>query len=185
LVSRRAFAEVVRVLLDRDFRFVVIGGTIVEYMLGSEDLGDDVDLFVESPSAVFEEHRYRSLAEEMDWALGYTWLGTPRIVARAGDEEVPVEFYENIHDFYVPQAFIERSTRADIGGVRARMLQLEDHVALKASAGRGSDVERLKEIARLVRKGKLVLDKRKLLDAISEFEDRDVIARRLREVAIL
>ncbi len=185
MVSRRAFAEAVRMLLDRNFRFVVIGGTIIEYAMGSEDLGDDIDLFAESPSVVFEEHLYRSVAEEYGWILGYTWLGTPRIIVRVGGEEVPVEFYENIHDFYIPPAFIERSVRAEIGGVRVRMLQLEDHIVLKASAGRSVDMERLKEVSRLARKGRIPIDRRRLLEAASELEDRDVIIRRLREVALL
>jgi predicted nucleotidyltransferase len=185
MVSRRAFAETLRILLDRGFRFTVIGGSVIEYTMGSKDLGDDIDLFVESPSAVFEESYYRIVAEENGWALGYTWLGTPRIIARIGDEEVPVEFYENIHDFYIPPTFIERSVRVDVEGIRVRMIQLEDHIALKASSGRGIDMERLKEIGRLIKRGKLVVNREKLLEAVSEFEDREVIIRRLKETSII
>lgn len=185
MVSVEAFAEVARILLDKGFRFTVIGGTIVEYALGSRDLGDDIDVFAESPSAVFEVEVYRLVAEENGWPLGYTWLGTPRIIVRVGDEEVPVEFYDNIHDFYIPPSFIERGVRVEIGDVRVKMLTLEDHIVLKANAGRGTDMERLKEIARFARKGRLVIDRRRLVEAASEFEDRDVIIRRLREATIL
>jgi len=185
LVSIAAFTEVARILLDRGFRFTVIGGTVVEYALGSEDLGDDLDLFAESPSVVFEADYYRLVAEENGWPLGYTWLGTPRVIVRVGDEEVPVEFYDNIHDFYIPPAVLERSVRVEIGGLRVKMVTLEDHIVLKANAGRGFDMDRLREIARLAKRGKLKVDRRKLLEAASDFEDRDVIVRRLREVNLL
>lgn len=57
---------------------------MVEHAIGSRDLGDDIDLFAESPSVLFEENYYRRVAEENGWILGYTWLGTPRIIARIG-----------------------------------------------------------------------------------------------------
>ena len=158
---------------------------MVEHAIGSRDLGDDIDLFAESPSVLFEENYYRRVAEENGWILGYTWLGTPRIIARIGDEEVPVEFYDNIHDFYIPPIFIERSVKVNVEGVRVRMIQPEDHIVLKASSGRSIDIERLKEIGRLIKKGRLTVDKAKLLEATSEFEDREVIIRRLKEASII
>lgn len=158
---------------------------MVEHAIGSRDLGDDIDLFAESPSVLFEENYYRRVAEENGWILGYTWLGTPRIIARIGDEEVPVEFYDNIHDFYIPPIFVERSVKVNVEGVRVRMIQPEDHIVLKASSGRSIDIERLKEIGRLIKKGRLTVDKAKLLEATSEFEDREVIIRRLKEASII
>lgn len=65
------------------------------------------------------------------------------------------------------------------------MIQPEDHIVLKASSGRSIDIERLKEIGRLIKKGRLTVDKAKLLEATSEFEDREVIIRRLKEASII
>jgi predicted nucleotidyltransferase len=46
-------------------------------------------------------------------------------------------------------------------------------------------MERLKEIGRLIKRGKLVVNREKLLEAVSEFEDREVIIRRLMETSII
>jgi hypothetical protein len=46
-------------------------------------------------------------------------------------------------------------------------------------------MERLKEIGRLIKRGKLVVNREKLLEAVSEFEDREVIIRRLKETSII
>jgi len=181
MVSRRAFASIVRSLLDRGFRFTVIGGTVVEVELGSRDLGEDIDLFAEDPSVVIAEDEYYRLGEELGWSVGQTWLGTPRLLARVESEEVPVEFYDNIYDFYVPPEMLERARKVKVSGVNAKMVQLEDHIVLKANAGRREDMDRLKEIARLARKGKLRVDPRKIVEAASLFEDEHVILRRLRD----
>ncbi|MCE4615495.1 MAG: nucleotidyltransferase [Aeropyrum sp.] len=185
MVSRRGVGLALKALLDRGFRFVVIGGTVVELALGSRDLGDDVDLFGEEPPPLLEEE-YSSVAFELGWVSGQTWLGTPRLVARVEGEEVPLEFYDNVHDFYVPDVMLERSERVILDGVRVRVVRLEDHIALKAHAGRGSDIERLKEIGRLAKKGRISVDRRLLAESVSLFgEESRVLERRLREAGLL
>ena len=185
MVSREGFGKALRALLDRGFRFTIIGGTIVELALGSRDLGDDVDVFGEDPSPLFEDE-YRAVAEELGWGVGQTWLGTPKIIARIGAEEIPIEFYDNIHDFYVPEPMLERAERVSVGGVRVKMVLLEDHLALKAHAGRSSDMDRLREVGRLVKRGRLRINRRRLEEAISMFEDASrVVERRLREAGLM
>ncbi|MEB2836681.1 MAG: nucleotidyltransferase [Desulfurococcales archaeon] len=181
MVSAQVLAAVVRSLLDEGFKFTVIGGTVVEVELGSRDLGDDLDLFAEEPDVLVDEETYWEVAERNGWVIGQTWLGTPRILVRVGDEEVPVEFYDNLYDFYVPESMLKRARRASLGGVRVKMVRLEDHIVLKANAGRDKDLERLKEIARLVNRGKLRVNTKDLREAASEFEDEAVILRRLRD----
>ncbi|MCX8196540.1 MAG: nucleotidyltransferase [Acidilobaceae archaeon] len=184
MVSRAAVAKALKALLDAGFRFTIIGGTVVEYALGREDLGDDVDLFAESPSPIFEEPEYRRFAEEASWSYGQTWLGTPRLVASVG-EEVPIEFYDNIYDFYVPERVLENSVRVEIGEIKVKMVTLEDHLLLKANAGRGVDMDRLAEIAKLVKRGKLSLNVKRLQEGAQSFEEEEVIIRRLREASLL
>ncbi|MEB3806288.1 MAG: nucleotidyltransferase [Desulfurococcales archaeon] len=179
MVSRQSFARALRLLLDHGFQFTVIGGSVVEVALGSRDLGPDIDLFAEEPN-VFLEEEYYGVAEELGWGVGQTWLGTPALIARL-EEEFPVEFYDNLFDFNVPEEILQRSVRVNIAGVRVKMVLVEDHIVLKANAGRSSDIERLKELARLAKKGKLKVDKNKLLEAASLFPDEKVILRRLRD----
>ena len=185
MVSKKGFAEALKTLLDLEFRFTVIGGSVVELALGSSDLGEDIDVFAEHPSIIFEESAYRRVAEENLWDIGQTWLGTLRLIIRAGEEEVPVEFYDNIHDFYVPELIIRRSVKVPVDELRVKMILLEDYLVLKANAGRSGDIERLKEIGRLIKRKKISLDTRKILEAASEFEEKDVILRRLRDATIL
>ena len=180
MVSRKAFASAIRSLLDAGFHFTVIGGTVVEVALKSRDLGPDVDVFAEEPNVFFEEEYYR-VAEELGWGVGQTWLGTPSLIARVEGEEFPVEFYDNLFDFNVPEEILHRAVKVNIEGVRVKMVTLEDHIVLKANAGRSQDMDRLKELARLARKGKLRVDEARLREAASLFPDEKVILRRLRE----
>ncbi len=181
MVSKEGFAKTIRLLLDGGFRFTLIGGTIIEAALGRKELGEDIDLFAEDPSVVVGEEEYYSFAEEHGWVVGQTWLGTPRIIVRVEQEEVPVEFYDNIYDFYVPEEMVKNAKRMKLGNVSVKAISVEEHIVLKANAGKGSDIERLKEIARLVKKGKLRIDKKRILDAASLFDDEKVILRRLRD----
>ncbi len=181
MVKVETLAKVVRSLLEEGFKFTVIGGTVVEAELGSKDLGDDLDLYAEEPDVLVDEEKYREVAEKRGWVIGQTWLGTPRLLVRVGDEEVPVEFYDNLFDFYVPQSMIQRARKASLGGVRLKMIRIEDHIVLKANAGREKDLERLAEIAKLVKKGKLRVNLKAVKEAASEFDDEQVILRRLRD----
>ena len=185
MVSVGGFAEAVRLLLESGFKFTVIGGTIVEISLKSRDLGDDIDVFAEEPSILDGEGQYYSIAEKRGWSVGQTWLGTPRLLIRAGGEEVPVEFYDNLYDFYVPESFLGRSSRVEVGGVRVKHVRLEDHIVLKANSGRPKDIDRLREIGRMIRSGRLRASERAIMEAASEFEEEPVIVRRLKEAGVI
>ncbi len=57
---------------------------------------------------------------------------------------------------------------------------------MKAHAGRGSDMERLKEIGRHVRKGRLQVSASLVREAVEFFGDEaPVLLRRLREAGLL
>ncbi len=185
MVSRGDLAAALKELLGEGFRFTVIGGTVVELELGSRDLGDDVDVYAESPDVLAEEQVYRGVAEERGWEYGQTWLGTPRLGVRVDHVLVPVEFYDNLYDFYVPPLMLERARRVEVAGVRVRMVTLEDHLVLKANAGRDKDLERLSEVGRLVKRGRLRVDKDAVYEAAAEFDDPQVIVRRLRDAGVI
>ena len=185
LVGRKAFAAAMRLLLNSGLKFTIIGSTVVSIEAGLDDMGEDVDLFAESPSVVESEEFYVRVAEANSWHLGQTWLGTPRITVIAEGEEVPVEFYDNLYDFYVPERFIREARRVDVEGVKVKAITVEEYLALKGRAGREEDVEGLKRAAELVKKGRLKLSADEVRRAAEEFEESQIILRRLREVGVL
>ena len=172
-----------RELSRRGVDAVIIGGTAVELASKSQKLTGDLDLFPLNMSPLLEEDFYRALAEELGWGFGYTDLGTPRLVARVSSGDLAVEFYENIHDFYVPPAMLDSARTKRIGGLEIKVIQPEDYVVLKARAGGEEDLEKLKELSRLASKGKLKLNPRLVKRGIEYFpeEERPVIERRLRD----
>ena len=157
---------------------VIIGGTVVQLALKSRRLEGDLDLFAVEPSPLLEEEVYRELAEREGWLFSYTSLGTPRMLARVGSVEIPVEFYENIHDFYVPLEIIGNAGSVRVRGVRLRLIGVEDYLVLKARAGGDKDLAKLRELASNPR---LKIDSRRLREAAGLFEEEDIIIRRLRE----
>ncbi len=185
LVSRRAFAETMKLLLANDLKFTVIGGAVIALATGADDMGEDVDLFAESPNVINEEDAYRSIADSNSWDYGQTWLGTPRITVIVGDEEVPVEFYDNLYDFYVPEDFISSARKVEVEGVRVKAIGVEQYLVLKARAGRKEDEEALKNIGESVKRGRLKVEASKVLQLASEFDEGQVIVRRLREYKII
>ncbi len=185
LVGRKAFATAMRSLLDSGLKFTVIGGTVVSLEAGLDDVGDDVDLFAESPSVMESEDAYIRVAEANSWHIGQTWLGTPRITVIAEGEEVPVEFYDNLYDFYVPERFIRDARRVDVEGVKVKAIRVEEYLALKGRAGREEDVEGLKRVVELIKRSRLKVSYDEVKRAAEEFEESQIILRRLREVGII
>ncbi len=175
--------HVMKELFQRGVDAVVIGGTSVELAIKAQRLSGDLDLFPLNMSPLIEEDFYRALAEELGWGFGYTDLGTPRLVARVKSGDLPVEFYENIHDFYIPPAILESATTKRISGVDVKVIQPEDYVVLKARAGGEEDLERLREISKLAARGKLKLNPRLIKRSLEYFpeDERSVIERRLKE----
>ncbi|MCE4624206.1 MAG: nucleotidyltransferase [Caldisphaeraceae archaeon] len=184
MVSRRAFIKILRTLLDEGIKFTLIGDTIISLTLGLDNLGNDIDLFVEAPSLFERESFYQELAERYSWTYGQTWLGTPKITALIDDEEVEVEFYDNLYDFYVPEAFIRASKKVNVNGLKIKAIALEEYIALKAYSGRENDMKKLSEISALIKNKRIKIDRGRLINDIREMEDQRTILGRLRTVGI-
>ncbi len=182
--SLRDLAGIIEKLRSRGFRGVVIGSTVIQLYLGSRRLEDDVDFFAVEPSPLIEEDFYRGVAAEHGWGFSYTELGTPRIIARLPRGEVILEFYENIHDFYIPEEMLRRAPVEKVSGTPIQHLLKEDYVALKAKAGRRKDIEDLKRIYSLYRSGRLKIDTRLLREALQLLpeEDSRLAAKRLKSI---
>ncbi len=184
-MDRRAFAAAMRALLDNGLKFTVIGGSVVSIAAGLDDMGEDVDLFAESPSVVEAEDKYVEIAEANSWHVGQTWLGTPRITVTVEGVEVPVEFYDNLYDFYVPERFVREARRVDVEGVKVKVISPEEYLALKGRAGREEDLEGLKRVSELIKRGRLKVSYDDIRRAAEEFEEAEIILRKLREAGIV
>ncbi len=178
-------AWILRVLQEEGFKFVVIGSTVLYLELRATKLEDDIDLFALEPSPLVEEDFYREKAYKHGWTLAQTVLGTPKFVVRTpSGAEVIVEFYENIHDFYIPPEILESAPTKRIRGVAVKVLRPEDYVVLKAKAGREVDMEDLRIVWEYVEEGKLKLNERIIKQDVEYLpeEDKPLVVRRLRSI---
>ncbi|MEM4971918.1 MAG: nucleotidyltransferase, partial [Sulfolobales archaeon] len=139
------------------------------------------DLFVFEGSLSAVEADLVSRADEMGWDVGSTWLGTPSLVVRVGSEEVPLDLYEAVHDFYIPWEFVEGSRVVDLSGYPLRMLSPEQHIVLKARSGSEFVDEELHEYVDLYESGDLRISLQELRRLSSLFEDQRAIISRLRK----
>ncbi|MDT7887962.1 MAG: nucleotidyltransferase [Desulfurococcales archaeon] len=160
--------------------FVIIGDTCIYYTIGRRVFEGDVDLYIYEGSLISVEGDIISHADEVGWDLGSTWLGTPSLVVRVGSEEVSLDLYEAVHDFYVPWEFLESPRVVDISGYPLRMLSPEQHIVLKARSGSEGIDEELHEYVDLYESGDLKISIHELKKLASFFEDQRIILSRLR-----
>lgn len=180
-------AEALRRLSFEGIGGVIIGSTTYALRLGVKELEDDVDLFTTTISPVFDEDVVFEAAEKIGCQLGSTEWGTPSLECVLSSEcVVPIELYENIHDFYVPSEMLEEAETLEIEGVEVRVLRIEDYIILKARAGREQDMETLSYISDLIKSKALKVDSKILTGRLSLFDEdeRKLIMRRLNTVSI-
>lgn len=173
---REIFSEILPLLRENDIEAVVIGSTIVSLELGGFfKENEDIDFFVTNRSPFLEEDLFKNIALMMGWDYAYTDYGTPRIVIPKEVGELFIDFYENIHDFYVPSEIINMETRSiRIGDYKLKHLSLEAYVVLKSRIGREIDDQDLERIGQLVREGYLKLDKKKVGKLLQYFPQEEV-----------
>ncbi len=160
---------------------VVIGDTVVQLALKKKVLEGDIDLFVLKPSVIVDEGVFIELAEKNNWHYSMTEAGTPRIVARIGDKEIPIEFYENIFDIYIPEEIINNARSINVKGVKIKLIKPEEYIVLKAR--QGIDLDKLAKYIREL-KG---LDKKVILKTLELMpeDEKKTIVNRLRQVGIV
>ena len=172
-------------LQEHGVKGVVVGSTVIELELRRKRFEDDVDVFALEPSPLIEEDFYRGIAEREGWEMSFTALGTPKLVAKLpSGEEVIVEFYENIHDYYIPLEILEQAPKKKIGKAEYRFIRPEDYIVLKAKAAREADIEDLRIVKEYIDEGKLRIDERIIkrdVELLPE-EDRGFVVNKLREL---
>jgi len=166
--------------------FVIIGDTILDLALNRKGTESDVDVFPTSISAFAEEDRIRELAYSKGWDFGRTPIDTPRVIATIDAQQLQIDFYDNIQDFFIPQKVLEDSVEVKLGKYSFRAVSLEDYVLLKANAFRDEDEDELKTIFYMIGEGRISLDRDKIAERSNLFEENaGSIVQRLRSVGIL
>ncbi|MEL9929320.1 MAG: nucleotidyltransferase [Sulfolobales archaeon] len=165
-------------------RLAIIGSTSLQYHMGIRKFEDDLDLFVYEGSLLLEEERLRSDLARLGWDVGLTEFSTPKVIMRRGDEEIEVELYENIHDFYIPLELIERARDITVKDHRLKILLPEQYLVLKARAGRDKDLEDLRVYSDMIKEGKLRISISLIRENASLFEEERIIISRLRSSGI-
>mgnify|MGYP001772757020 CR=1 FL=1 len=186
--SIECLAEVLKKLSDEGIRGVIVGSTVYALRLRVGELEDDIDLFTTTISPVFDEDVVLKAAEKMGCQVGNTELGTPSIeCALSSDCVVLVEFYENIHDFYIPPEMLEEAETLEIKGVEVKVLKIEDYIILKARAGREQDIETLSYINDLIKSKTIKIDLKTLRERLNLFDENEqkLITRRLNTVGLV
>jgi len=155
---------------------VIIGSTIVSLALGGffkEE--EDLDLFVINRSPLLEEDLFKNIAISKGWDYTYTDYGTPRLIVPFEYGEFFIDFYENIHDFYIPEEILEKETRRiKINHYRIKLLSLEAYIVLKARIGRRIDDRDLARIKELIKEGYLKVNKRKIEELLKYFPEEEI-----------
>lgn len=155
---------------------VIIGSTVVSLALGEffkEE--EDLDLFVINRSPLLEEDLFKNIAISKGWDYTYTDYGTPRLIVPFEYGEFFIDFYENIHDFYVPEEILEKEVRRiKINHHRIKVLSLEAYIVLKARVGRRIDDEDLARIKELIEEGYLKVNRRKIEELLKYFPEEEI-----------
>jgi len=104
LIPFSKVGEVLHELQDLT-KFIIIGDTIVDISLKRKGTESDVDLFALDISVLVDDDKIRNFAYERGWDYGRTPIDTPRLLAPVDDDQLQVDLYENIQDFFVPKEF--------------------------------------------------------------------------------
>ncbi len=151
--------------------FVIIGDTVLDLALGRKGTESDVDVFITSISVFTDEDMISSFSEEHGWELGKTPIDTPRLLIPLEDEQLQIDLYENIQDFFVPPIVVESATETKIGNAKFKLISMEDYLLLKANAFRDEDEIELKNIVKLIGERKISINKEVLAEHVEYFEE--------------
>lgn len=172
--------NVLRVFVEKNIDFIIIGDTVIQLALKKNILHDDVDLFIVKPSIFEHEEVYRELALENNWIYTCTEIGTPRIIARSGDKEITIELYENFMDINIPEEILINHRTLTISGLKIKILNPEQYIVLKTI--QGVDLDKVREYLRELKK----IDLRLLRKTIESYQndEQSLIRERLREIGL-
>ncbi len=185
--DRAALARVLKGLREHGVDGVIIGSTVYALRLGFKEFEDDVDLFTTTVSPSFDEDVVAEAADALNCMVCQHGWGGPQLRCPVGCEEVTVELHENIYDFYVPEEMLNDAETVKVCGTPLRLLRIEDYLVLKAKAGREKDLEDLRYLSDIIRKGKLRINTKLIISRLALFDECDsrLIIKRLRACGVI
>jgi predicted nucleotidyltransferase len=182
LPSARALAKILDLLGREGISGVLVGSTALQLAAGMQGFEGDVDLFVTSTSVLANLGIVEEFVRRYGCLLGSTWVGTPSITCYVDGEEVVVDLYENMHDFYIPNEMLEDSVEYEVQGVRVRAVRPEDYLVLKAVSSAMEDPDVVESLRGFLRSKRIKLNRRLIESRLQLFEDPQAIMRRLGEL---
>jgi predicted nucleotidyltransferase len=151
---------------------IIIGSTCLDLTLNRRSIEGDIDLFVTSISLIIEEEKIYKAAEENSWTIGTTSLGTPSITMNIYGDDISIDLYENVMDFYIPIEAIELCKRTStIDHVEVAYIALECWMVLKARRGADQDIAMLSMVKDLYDKNEITLDLNLMKKIIDIYEE--------------
>lgn len=166
--------------------FIIIGDTILDILLKRKGTESDVDIFPLSISAFADDDLIREFAYKQGWDYGRTPIDTPRLMVDIDDQQLQIDLYDNIQDFYIPTQLIQHSTEIRLGEYDFKSVPIEGYIVLKANAYRDEDEDELKGIFYLIGENKLSIDKNKIFLLSQYFEENSKsILERLKGIGII
>jgi len=181
--SRRVLRDLMLKLKEVGVDGVIIGSTALMLHQNLNEFEDDIDIFVTNFSPYVNEDLVRSIANKLGCDIAQTMWGTPALYCIFNDDEVTIELHENVLDLYIPESIIKSAKELKVMDVRVKVIGIEDYIVLKARAGRDHDLEDLKIIAEMVRRGDLKVNINNIMRRVREdfTEEEKTIVSRLRE----
>ncbi|MCE4617565.1 MAG: nucleotidyltransferase [Desulfurococcales archaeon] len=178
MASRKAVVEALRLLAGERVKFVLIGETIFDLLLGRQEVGDYVEIYALRPDPIMEEEKYYEIADRLGWGIGQTWLGTPLLEARIGDERIEIAVLGNHFEFSVPDKMLSDARKERVDGLRLQMIPPEAYLVLKAAYLQESELRELKQLG-----GKIGVSPRKIAEYLESLpmDIRRVAHRKLLE----
>ncbi len=180
----KELSKAISMLREEGIDGYIIGDTVLGLTMKKREFEGDVDLFTTSISPFVEEDLVRTIADKHGWTVGYTELGTPSITLRVNSNEIRVDLYENIMDFYIPLEALSMCRKSIVvESTEIRYVAVECWAVFKAKRGAMTDMNDLATLKQMVDEGVLKLDRSLLKSVIELYEDESrYIVDRLRSL---
>jgi predicted nucleotidyltransferase len=180
--SKKVLRDALVRLKEAGVEGVIIGSTVLMLYLNIDEFEDDIDIFVTNFSPYADEELVRSIAVKLGCELSQNEWGTPSLYCNFNDNELTIDLHENVLDLFIPENIIKSAREVKLLDIKVKCISIEDYIVLKARAGRDHDLEDLKVISDMVRRGDLKLNINLIKERIkNEFLDEEkLIINRLR-----
>jgi predicted nucleotidyltransferase len=180
--SKGELALVFKELKERGVDATIIGNTSIELALGREVFEGDLDLFILNPSPIAERKFFEKLAEDLNWEISSTEIGTPSLLIPLEKGNLIVELYENYMDLEIPIEIIEDRVEYRVNGVKVKSIKPEYYLVLKAR--QGVDLDKLEKYISSLKQRSLNIKLVEYAASLYPEDERELIMERLRSCGL-